>query len=121
MSNCSHQKVCRHYSSNEILECSCQDICKHFEISSERPACGLSVAVGGARHNRLKKALHEDEGPSLEDFKKAKVTIARLEKLMTDNQRSAYEATMGIHFTTLTVEQRKQVVEIAADLVDKNK
>jgi hypothetical protein len=111
VSTCIHQKVCKHFSENEILECALEDVCKHHakdysDIEPEtRPLAQPKKNKGGKGSDDL-----------LALFKKAKVFIAMHRGDLDENQKAAVDAMSGKHYSSLTDEQRKQLIEIAAYL-----
>jgi hypothetical protein len=122
MANCFHQVVCRHYSSDEVMECECRDICKHFAEGQEIDVPRVVKAPKAKNARKDKNNLSDicvrpvKDSEVLEQFKKAKVFLASKRRDMSENQRLACDAVSGKHYTTLTEAQRQQIIDIASDL-----
>lgn len=128
MEKCIHEEVCRYKTEEAGQRCGNTEICKHCDDGS----CGVVVKKhhkAGVWHPKAHKAHkaedpNDDEGTGEEgisekEFKRAKKQVEYFMKSgkLTDNQQLALDTIKGKHFKNLPEVQRKQMLDIAKDVM----
>lgn len=111
---CIHQKLCKHFQEDEMATCGIREVCKYFTESF----LSGTVTFEGQRidpvQNKKRNVKADDD--LLTTFRKAKVFITLHKEKLNENQQKAVASMQGKHYSSLSKEQRDQLIGIAADL-----
>jgi RNA-splicing ligase RtcB len=111
MEACVHQVVCNYTSPDEANNCALDEVCKHY--CKDFRDIKLKILAPLEKLAELKK---DEVSTSLTAFKKAKVFLSINRKWFDENQKAAFEALSGKHFSHLSAQQVKQYIDIASDV-----